>query len=387
MPKRRWSLPAVLLLVVEACEGFVPSPERLPTIQQGQNQNGPRSVLSPALGSAVADGDLTITVPPFMPVDDSYPSVLHKIHVKRILSEEEAAHCLSLATRYAQSTGCWDRPDTARHASYATCDFAVEVCHTLTAYLEEIDFDGRIWDQLSSLYGINYEDMSYLDLFCAHYSGNKGNSGHGMSMDRLIAHRDGSLLSFTVTLNDPSDFEGGGTFFDALRDVDPMDGILLPNGVVRPRRAGDGVLHSGKLLHGGDVVLSGNRTVLVGFIDVSSWLCRPGVLGNACRDWGRMDVAAFRWKRQQKMTQNGARKSWPQSYAQWLPRTLHDSFVRGIVPAFESVGRRAEAAFQRKRRLEVEDLLLRSILLPESDVPYVMLGDDSFHDGDISILA
>jgi hypothetical protein len=375
----------VVLLVVQACEGFVPSPKRLPTIQQDRN---PRSV-SPALGSSVSDGDLTltITVPPFVPVDDSYPSVLHKIHVKRILSEDEAAHCLSLATRYAQSTGCWDQPDTARHASYATCDFAVEVCHSLTAYLEEIDFDGRIWDQLSSLFGINYEDMSYLDLFCAQYRGKQGNSGNGMSKDRLIAHRDGSLLSFTVTLNDPSDFEGGGTFFDALCDVDPIDGILLPNGVVRPRRAGDGVLHSGKLLHGGDVVLSGNRTVLVGFIDVSSWLCRPGVLGRACRDWGRMDVATFRWKRQQKMTKNGARKSWPQSYDQWLPHTLHDRFVRGIVPAFESVGRRAEAAFQRRRRLEVEDRLLRSIFLPESEVPYVMLGDNSFHDGDMSILS
>jgi hypothetical protein len=38
-------------------------------------------------------------------------------------------------------------------------------------------------------------------------------------MDRLAFHRDGSLLSFTVLLSPPNEFEGGGTIFDALVDV------------------------------------------------------------------------------------------------------------------------------------------------------------------------
>jgi hypothetical protein len=39
------------------------------------------------------------------------------------------------------------------------------------------------------------------------------------TMDRLAFHRDGSLLSFTVLLSPPNEFEGGGTIFDALVDV------------------------------------------------------------------------------------------------------------------------------------------------------------------------
>jgi hypothetical protein len=340
--------------------------------------------------------DVTITLPPFddSPFEFEYPSVLHNIYVKSILSDDEAEKSLRLAMDYAETTRCWDQPDAARHASYATCDFAVEDCHSLQSYLDEIGFDSRIWDHLSALYGINHEDMSYLDFFCAHYQSNDDAQAvlGKKTMDRLVDHRDGSLLSFTVTLSDPDDFEGGGTCFDALRDVEPTCSVLKPNGVVRPFRAGDGVLHSGKILHGADVVRSGKRTVLVGFIDVSDWLFRPGALSTACKDWGRMDVAALRWKRQQKMTNGGSgissatKSCWPMQHARWLPRSPRDSFARGFVPAFGSVGRRADVDFQRRRRLEAEDRLLRSILLPASDVPNVLIGQEYFIGDDISIL-
>ena len=38
-------------------------------------------------------------------------------------------------------------------------------------------------------------------------------------MDHLAFHRHGSLLSFTVLLSPPNEFEDGGTIFDALVDV------------------------------------------------------------------------------------------------------------------------------------------------------------------------
>lgn len=340
--------------------------------------------------------NITITVPQFFSgeTEHSYPSVLHKIHVRSILSGSEAAHCLRLATEYASTTGSWDQPDRSRHATYATCDFAVEECNNLQEYLDDVvGLDARVWNHLSELYGIPHEDVSYIDFFCAHYQG-KDCGNNTTSMDFLEAHRDGSLLSFTITLSDPSEFDGGGTFFDALRDVKSespeSDSVLLNGGIVRPIQAGDGIYHSGKLLHGGELVTSGKRTVLVGFMDVSPCWFRSGALSKACCDWGRMDVASYRWERQQKMTTKGnvRRNSWPLSYSKWLPRRSRDSFMRGTTPAFESVSRRADVDFQRRKKLEAEDMLLRSILLPvrdDSKMPIEWNGSFSFSD-DISIL-
>lgn len=354
--------------------------------------------------------EATLVVPPFYAAageqataeDHAYPTPLHHIYVKSLLTDAEAARCVALATQHAEITGCWDQPDTARHAAYSTCDFAVEECDALQHYLEEeTGFVGRVWEHLSSLYGIAAEDMSFLDFFCAHYqadnddSNKKNDSSDNAAvskktMDRLEAHRDGSLLSFTVTLNDPVAFKGGGTFFSALRDVVVVDSepVLRAGGVVRPLRAGDGVLHSGKLLHGADAVRSGTRTVLVGFVAVADWLMRPGVLTAACRDWGRMDVATYRWKRQQKMTGRGSgqKTTWLPRSSRWLPRGAHESFLRGVCPAFRSVERRADPEFQRRRKLEAEDLLLRSILLPEWEVPEIGIEDYGFEGDEISIL-
>lgn len=349
------------------------------------------------------DTSATFIIPPFLDDgkdDDSqsgshtnsaYPSVLHGIHVKPILSDAETALCYQLAHAHAETTGCWERPDRERHSAYATCDFAVEECDALTHYLDqEIGFRDRVWGHLSRLYGVDPDDMTYIDLFCAHYQASASPDGiqdasTTKTMDRLEAHRDGSLLSFTVTLSPPDDFQGGGTFFEALRDVRHTEkgsspGILQPGGVVRPLRAGDAVLHSGKVLHGASVVTGGNRTVLVGFVDVAEWCTRPGVLAMACRDWGRMDVASYRHNRQTRMTGNGDHSGWFLKTTRWLPRCdTHRSYVCGFCPAFDSVERRADPEFQRLEKLKAEDRLLRTILLTEDENKCV----DKF---DVSIL-
>jgi predicted 2-oxoglutarate/Fe(II)-dependent dioxygenase YbiX len=341
--------------------------------------------------------DVTFTAPKFALDDDDdndglyqypYPSPLHSIHVKSVLSDTESAKCLQLATDYAKQTGRWDQPDADRHASYATCDFPVEECETLDSFLQETGFDNRVWEHMSKLYGVRYEDMTYLDFFCAHYEA-EADSGVDIddqqqqtTMDRLEAHRDGSLLSFTVTLTPPSEFQGGGTFFDALRDVSSpeTDPILQAGGAIRPLRAGDAVLHGGKMLHGAAPVTSGQRTVLVGFIDVAEWCYRPGVLSKACCDWGRMDVAAYRWKRQQaKTAEEGQKKGWPLSNQRWLPPSKGRSHIQGFRPAFSSVEVRGDGEYQRRKKLEAEDFLLRNILLPEDE-------RDDLIGGDITIL-
>ena len=322
--------------------------------------------------SNVITTDITFTLPPFVEGDDDddYPSVLHKIHVRSLLSEKEADTCNRISAEYAKSTGRWLAPDSDRHSSYATCDFPVEDCKVLQDYLEEIDFDGRLWKNFNELYGIDFEDMTYLDLFVAHYQAKEGEDSQ--VMDRLVAHRDGSLLSFSLLLNSPDEFDGGGTFYDALRDVPPA-GILHSGGVLRPKRAGDAVLHCGKVLHGADIVTSGSRTVLVGFVDVSERCLRPGTLASACTEFGRMDVATYRYNRQAKKNHKG----WKLRTDRWVHGHSHYS---GYVPAFESVNRRADPEYQRRKKLEAEDVLLRSILLPECE------RQSDFLNGDITIL-
>lgn len=314
--------------------------------------------------------DITLLVPRSVNSEEGYPSPLHKIHIRTLLSEQEANACSKIAMDYASSTGRWDAPDFDRHQAYATCDFPVEDCEQLQEYLEEIGFDERLWTDLSQLYNIDEDDMSYLDLFVAHYQAK--DSEDSSVMDRLELHRDGTVLSFSLLLNSPDDFTGGGTFYDALRDVEPS-GILHSGGVIRPERAGDACLHSGKLLHGADVVTSGSRTVLVGFVEVAERCIRPGVLAKACTDFGRMDVAAYRFKRQEQKQHKG----WALNNGRWLQGHFH---LKGFVPAFESVIRRAEPEYQRRQKLEAEDILLRKILLPEEERTNELLG------GDISII-
>jgi hypothetical protein len=241
----------------------------------------------------------------------------------------------------------------------------------MEAYLKSIQFNQRMFGNLSQLYGVEQEDMEYLYLFVAHYQA-KDSSGSGGGMDRLELHRDGSLLSFSLLLNDPNDFQGGGTFYDALRDV-PRTPILHDGGALRPLQVGDACLHCGKLLHGADVVTSGFRTVLVGFVNVAERNLRSGVLARACTKWGRMDVATFRNRRQLQKNQQG----WTLNHGHFLTQSEHPPYVKGFAPAFSSVVRRADPEYQRQKKLEAEDELLRHMLLSPSERQKDALVDDS----------
>jgi len=389
---------AVLLLLLDGtgvCQGFVVV---LGQTRSGHHNKSPTHTKRPTTlavgtghsespGTSAAFGtDVSITLPSFSiqpeqgTNDDSssssYPSPLHHIYIQSILTDEQAAQALRMAREHASTTGQWSQPDTERHATYATCDFPVEDCPALQDFLDdECQVTEQIWQLLTTYYGggggssssgLEYDDLTYLDFFVAHYEAATTTTTSMEStttMDRLEAHRDGSLLSFTITLSPPEDFDGGGTFFEALKQNDNE------NGVVRPDRAGDVVLHCGKLLHGADVVTRGSRTVLVGFVDVAEWRQRPGVLGQACREWGRMDVAQRRHDRQVEQLQSKESR-WPEVHpksSKWLPRHTKSHLQLPFVPAFASVQRRADPTFQRLRRMQAEDDFLRNILLPAGE--------------------
>ena len=95
----------------------------------------------------------------------------------------------------------------------------------------------------------------------------RGEDGDGKDKDKvgfvvrdraqasLPLHRDGSLLSFNILLNNAAAFDGGGTYFELLDTT-------------YRGQQGDAVIHSGRLRHAGAEVTRGERYVLVGFVDV-----------------------------------------------------------------------------------------------------------------------
>ena len=292
-----------------------------------------------------------------------YPTRFHSIYMTpELMSPEQAAQVLELARAYAAETGCWDAPDTTRHVNFATCDFAIADAPALESYLiDKLNFYDSVLHKLRQWYQLDDStELEWLDLFCAHYQAPTGNSNSTTTttMDRLEPHRDGSLLSFTITLTPPDVYEGGGTTFDCFPAAN--------SSALRPPYAGGAVVHVGKVLHGAAPVRSGHRTVLVGFVDVAAAAAAP--LVRAARDWGRLDVAANRWKRYRTTTNksnNKKKNTTTVVYSATERWTMGHSCLPHRVPCppWPSVLRRAQPGWQRRARLRTEDRLLRSLEL------------------------
>ena len=228
------------------------------------------SFAPPSINSIAAINDLDTNDAYLLSSSSSSSSssrLLHQLHIRSILSTKEVDQVLHLALEHAELNRSFDTPDTDRHVSYSTCDFPVEECAQLQQYLEyDCHFTQRILQHFQRLYNITAsasptstsieeeeEDvddhiddtvLSFDDLFVAYYeaknndddddtnnsSTNKGATNTNDIMDRLELHRDGPLLSFSLLLNPPEEFTGGGTFYDALRDVD-IDAVNVDTSV------------------------------------------------------------------------------------------------------------------------------------------------------------
>ena len=139
---------------------------------------------------------------------------------------------------------------TDRHRAHNTTDFSIHDAPALDALLE-LAMRAVVLPTLLALYFRGHEPpptLSISDLFFAKYDTDGGQTS-------LPDHRDGSLLSFSIAITSPERFEGGGTRF------------VGKNVVLRPNRPGDLVVHSGKILHGGAPITSGQRSIVVGFVD------------------------------------------------------------------------------------------------------------------------
>ena len=174
-------------------------------------------------------------------------SPLESVHVvPSLLSEEACQSLVKLALEYAnQNDRGWQLD---RHKDYKTTDLDVAVVGGKLLRLCNNILKDAILPALSKLFQFPVQDLAMEDLFLAKYSADKG------QQRSLAQHRDGSELSFVVTLN--ANFQGGGTKF------------ISDNITVAPKTAGTGVLFCGRLLHAGVEVVDGTRYILAGFVRV-----------------------------------------------------------------------------------------------------------------------
>ncbi len=171
---------------------------------------------------------------------------------------------------------------TKRHSVHPTTDFSLLDAPKVMAVAEPI-MASVVLPTLYKLYFNGDEEQVKLainDLFYVRYDGDTANA-----QKELEAHRDGSLLSFSIALTSPEKFVGGGTRF------------VGSNKVVRPIQAGDLVTHSGKVLHAGEKVVNGVRDILVGFVTATGpaineiFLASRMVTRASCTDAGVLDWA------------------------------------------------------------------------------------------------
>ena len=138
--------------------------------------------------------------------------------------------------------GSWT---SSRHKAYPTTDIPVVTIESIRNTLANIVYTD-IFPIFSSVFGIEKYFLGINDLFVVKYD--------MYGQQSLEAHKDGSVFSFSILLNDPKDFEGGGTQIMSTKEIYKLNkgGVLV---------------HSGYNRHAGVKITDGFRYLLVGFIN------------------------------------------------------------------------------------------------------------------------
>jgi hypothetical protein len=174
-------------------------------------------------------------------------SPLPHVHVAQsLLSQQECANLVDMATRYTEANGGWTM---GQHKAYKTTDIDISICGGKLLDTCNDHLRTTILPLMSRLFEFSLCDLATENLFLAKYSASKG------QQSALSEHRDDSELSFVVTLNDS--FQGGGTRFIA----NDICTTVAPNG-------GAGVFFCGRRMHSGVEVTEGDRYILAGFVRV-----------------------------------------------------------------------------------------------------------------------
>ena len=146
---------------------------------------------------------------------------------------------------------------TSRHYAVPTTDLPVHEIPSLLNWFNNI-LSSRLRSLLAFQFGedevgVNGSRIIVHDAFIVRYNATE--------QKHLPVHRDESTYSFTIALNDHSEYDGGGTYIaDIGLSIRPNIGSVLS-------------FRGDKLLHGGDPVTNGIRYIIVCFCYVNNDNC------------------------------------------------------------------------------------------------------------------
>ena len=199
------------------------------------------------------------------PVANTAPTVIPAVAESVFLADavftptECDSICAAVRAAAASRSGGWD---THRHSKFRTSDLPLSAAASVEPLVRAALFSKLLRPFCAAFFGPNFlpEELRFRDVFYVRYAaGAGGQTGLGV-------HVDGSAFSVNLLLSDPADFTGGGTYFEAA------DSTLLP-------QRGCALGHSGTVRHGGVPITSGERLLLVGFMDVEPHLYGMGSVG------------------------------------------------------------------------------------------------------------
>ena len=175
-------------------------------------------------------------------IDLKYNRFLQRFTYPNTYSSDICNYIVGECERYAKHNGGWT---VDRHTKYPTTDLPVDKIPSIFGLI--LETLKTITARVTASYGLcDKMVINVKDLFVVKYSDDAQN--------RLEMHCDGSFLSFSILLNDASDFEGGGTYFD--------------DGLTCRLNKGDMLLHSSQIKHSGLPITKGKRYLLVGFLNI-----------------------------------------------------------------------------------------------------------------------
>jgi hypothetical protein len=183
-------------------------------------------------------------------VDNDIYHPLNYVYIfNNTLSKKFCNNIIKAGEETAAKIGGWT---TKRHKSYATTDIPVKMFLNKNI-INQLDtmFRTKIKPKIEKHYKIklgNFGLNDHRDMFIVKYEYGEG------SQDHLDFHRDGSVISYVIQLSEPYEYAQGGTTFETI-------------GYTHTGKKGSLALHSGKVRHAGNKIISGKRYILVGFLD------------------------------------------------------------------------------------------------------------------------
>ena len=181
-----------------------------------------------------------------------------------LIPQDECAWAIEETETWAAANGGWT---SARHAQAATTDLAVKDVPKLLEWFNE-KLETTLFPMLAARYPEKIgsaADLRAHDAFIVKYDAERQNS--------LVKHLDESAFSFTIALNDRSDYEGGGTCFEEIR-LNCAGGKFEP--ITLNADAGGVVAFPGTIIHGGAAVTKGLRYIIPLFIYLhENMSCNP----------------------------------------------------------------------------------------------------------------